>query len=134
MNLSRKQKIGIGILTFMPILFLIGYFASFLIIFLSAMGDIEQSTLNNNNQPPEGFFTGFVMAFVFMGLMVLSSIASLIMHIVHVVKNEKLKKQNNGQLLWILIIVFASGIGGVIYYFIEILPEPKLSTNSIVKS
>jgi len=123
MNLSRKQKIWIGVLTFMPILFFIGYFVSFLIIFMSAM-DMEQHTLNNN-APPKEFFAGFTLAFVSIGLAVLSGIASFILHIVHVVKNEKLKKQDNGQLLWILVIVLANGIGGIIYYFVEILPEPK---------
>lgn len=117
MNLSKSQKIGIGIVTFMPILCLIGYLVSFFTVFLGIQG----------NEPPHTsyFFSGFAVAFVFLGLTILSGLASLIVHLIHVTKNEKLKKQNNGQLIWILIIILANGIGGIIYYFLEILPEPK---------
>jgi len=123
MNLSKNQKIGIGILTFMPILGFIGYIVSFFVIFIGGIG--FESSFNDNNAPPTAFFAGFAMAFVFLIIALISGLAAMILHIVHITKNEKLKAQNNGQLLWILVIVFANGIGGIIYYFIEILPEPK---------
>lgn len=129
MKLSKNQKIGIGIITFMPILCFIGYFASFILIFLENFNDISQETTTNGNFPPTTFFAGFALALIFMALMLLSGLAAMVLHIVHVAKNEKLKAQNNGQLLWILVIVLANGIGGIIYYFIEILPEPKTALN-----
>lgn len=125
MNLSKNQKIGIGILTFMPIVFFILYFLSFFLIFAGTFNDISQGTFDDSSGPPANFFTGFALAFICMGLALLSGLAAMILHIIHVSKNEKLKAQNNGQLLWILVIVLANGIGGIIYYFIEILPEPK---------
>jgi len=71
---------------------------------------------------------GFGLAILFLILAIISGLASLIFHIIHVIKNDKLKQQSNGQLMWILIIVLANGIGGIIYYFIEILPVPKESS------
>lgn len=122
MNLSKSQKIGIGIITFMPIFFLIGYFISFFLIFYGAFNDPSSF---ESQEPPPLFFAGFGLAMIFMVLMMISGIASFIIHLIHVIKNDKLKQQNNGQLIWILIIVLANGIGGIIYYFVEILPEPK---------
>lgn len=121
MNLSKNQQIGIGILTFMPIIGIIGYIVSFILIMFGGMGMAS----DNTSGPPTSFLAGFAMAFVFLIIALVSGLVAMILHIVHITKNEKLKAQNNGQLLWILIIVFANGIGGIIYYFMEILPEPK---------
>lgn len=122
MKLSKAQKIGIGILTFMPILCFIGYIISFVSIFFGAFShpsDFESDV------PPDTFFAGFGLAMIFMMLMLVFGLVSLIIHIIHVTKNQKLKEQNNGQLIWILVIILANGIGGIVYYFMEILPEPK---------
>jgi len=125
MNLSKSQKIGIGILTFMPIFCFIGYFISFFLIFY---GTINEASSFESNGPPQFFFAGFGLAILFLILAIISGLASLIFHIIHVIKNDKLKQQSNAQLMWILIIVLANGIGGIIYYFIEILPVPKESS------
>ncbi len=122
MKLSKSQKIGIGIITFMPIICFIGYFISFGAIFFEAFND--PSNFESQN-PPENFFVDFGFAMIFIILMLVFGLASFIIHIIHVIKNPRLKQQNNGQLIWILVIVLANGIGGIIYYFIEILPESK---------
>ena len=124
MKLSKAQKIGIGILTFMPILCFIGYIVSF---FAIVFGSIGTASGFESDGPPDNFFIGFGLAMVFMLLMIVFGLASLIIHVIHVTKNQKLKEQNNGQLIWILVIILANGIGGIIYYFMEILPEPKES-------
>ena len=62
---------------------------------------------------------------IFIVLMLVFGLASFIIHLIHIIKNPKLKEQNNGQLIWILVIVLANGIGGIIYYFMEILPEHR---------
>ena len=123
MKLSKSQKIGIGILTCMPILCLIGYLISFFSIFIGTFSEIANNP--SNSAAPEVFFSGFAIAFVFLFLMMITGLASLIIHIIHVTKNQKLKRQDNGQLIWILIIIFANTVGGIVYYFMEILPEPK---------
>ncbi len=128
MNLTKNQKIGIGILTFMPIVFFIGYLLSFFLIFFGAFSDISQNTFDGDSGPTASFFTGFALAFIFIILAIISGLAAMVLHILHVSKNEKLKTQTNGQLLWILVIILANGIGGIIYYFIEILPEPAIDS------
>ena len=126
MKLSKSQKIGIGIITFMPILCFIGYIISFVFIFMGTFNDMStNSSIATSQEMPANFMAGFGMAMIFMILLLISGLASLIIHIIHVTKNQKLKNQNNGQLIWILVIVLANGIGGIVYYFMEILPEPK---------
>jgi hypothetical protein len=126
MKLSKSQKIGIGIITFMPILCFIGYIISFVFIFMGTFNDIStNSSVATNQEMPAHFMAGIGIAMIFMILLLISGLASLIIHIIHVTKNQKLKSQNNGQLIWILIIILANGIGGIVYYFMEILPEPK---------
>lgn len=129
MKLSKAQKIGIGIITFMPILCLIGYLIAFFNIFVGTFSEIASGT--TSPETPENFFSNFIIVFIFMFLIFIFALASLIIHIIHITKNQKLKQQTNGQLIWILIIIFANGIGGIIYYFMEILPEPKDSKPSI---
>lgn len=128
MKLSKSQKIGIGIITFMPILCFIGYLITFFSMFIGTFSEIANGT--TDSEVPENFFSIFSIAFVFIFLMIIFGLASLIIHIIHITKNQKLKQQTNGQLVWILVVIFANGIGGIIYYFMEILPEPKGLTSS----
>jgi amino acid transporter len=126
MKLSKSQKIGIGIITFMPILCFIGYIISFVFIIMGTFNDISpSSSVATNQEIPAHFTAGIGIAMIFMLLLLISGLVSLIIHIIHVTKNQKLKNQNNGQLIWILVIILANGIGGIVYYFMEILPEPK---------
>ena len=127
MKLSKAQKIGIGILTFMPILFIIGYIVLFFTLFFGTFNDLS----NSSEGPPEHFFSSFFILFIFLALTLISGLIATVFHIIHIAKNPKLKQQNNGQLIWILIVLLVNGIGGIIYYFMEILPEPK---DSIVDS
>lgn len=129
MKLSKSQKIGIGIITFMPIFCFIGYIITFFSLFIETFSGIANGT--PNPEAPTDFFSGFAYAFVFIFLMIIFGLASLIIHIIHITKNQKLKQQTNGQLVWILVVIFANGIGGIIYYFMKILPEPKGSKPSI---
>lgn len=128
MKLTKNQKIGIGILTFMPILGFIGYIISFFVLFFGGVTAGAASGFEESGPPTGTFFAGFAMAFIFLLVAIVSGFAAMIMHIVHITKNEKLKAQSNGQLLWILVIVFANGIGGIIYYIMEILPEPATAS------
>ena len=57
-------------------------------------------------------------------LLVLVSLGSLVFYIVHAVKNPNLQ-HNNLLLVWILLFIFANGIGQVIYWVVEILGNRK---------
>lgn len=65
---------------------------------------------------------GFIFAMVF--LIVLISLGSMIFYIVHAANNPNLR-ENNLLLVWILLFIFASGIGQLIYWIVEILGKAE---------
>lgn len=65
---------------------------------------------------------GFFMVIVF--TVVLLSLASLVFYIVHAANNPNLR-ENNLLLIWILLFIFASGVGQLIYWIIEILNKQE---------
>jgi hypothetical protein len=48
------------------------------------------------------------------------SLGSLVFYIVHAANNPNLR-ENNMLLIWILLFVFANGIGQLIYWIVEII-------------
>ena len=102
---------------------MLGYFA-FLFSILSNVPELERS----HDGPPEFIFGWLGIFMVVLFLVILLSIASLVFYIVHAVQNPNLKK-NNLLLLWILLFVFVSGLGQLIYWLVEIVAkrnEPAL--------
>ncbi|MCE2611776.1 hypothetical protein LVD13_02250 [Flavobacteriaceae bacterium D16] len=102
---------------------MLGYFA-FLFSILSNIPELERS----HDGPPEFIFGWLGIFMVVLFLVILLSIASLVFYIVHAVQNPNLKK-NNLLLLWILLFVFVSGLGQLIYWLVEIVAkrnEPSL--------
>ena len=67
---------------------------------------------------------GFFMVIVF--VVVLISLASLVFYIVHAANNPDLR-ENNLLLIWILLFIFASGIGQLIYWIVEILNKQEIT-------
>ena len=65
---------------------------------------------------------GFFMIIIF--IVVLISLGSMVFYIVHAANNPNLR-ENNLMLVWILLFIFASGIGQLIYWIIEILSKPS---------
>ena len=55
-------------------------------------------------------------------LMVLLSLGSMVYYIVHAAYNPNLK-ENNLLLVWVLLFIFASGVGQLIYWIVEILTK-----------
>lgn len=102
---------------------MLGYFA-FLFSILSNIPELEKS----HDGPPEFIFGWLGIFMVVLFLVILLSLASLVFYIVHAVQNPNLKK-NNLLLLWILLFVFVSGLGQLIYWLVEIVAkrnEPAL--------
>lgn len=100
-------------------LMIIGYF----VFFFTMITQVENFDDNaiNHNEPPFAFFAGFGIFFVMIMLTVLLSLCSLIYFILHAAKNPNLEANNgNMRLVWILIMVFVSGIGQPIYWIAEI--------------
>ena len=69
------------------------------------------------------WFIGFIM------LIVLISLSSLIFYIVHAVQNPNLKG-NNLLIVWILLFIFFSGIGQLIYWIVEIMSKKTTGPTS----
>jgi hypothetical protein len=69
---------------------------------------------------PLAFFGGLGIFLLLIFLAVILSLASLVFYIIHATQNPNLT-QNNLLLIWILLFVFANGLGQLIYWIIEIL-------------
>lgn len=67
---------------------------------------------------------GFGLILVIVLLWGFVSLGSLIFYIVHAAKNPNLSTHNL-LLIWILLFIFANGIGQLIYWIVEILNKPN---------
>lgn len=119
MQLSKSQKIIIGILHFLPIVGFILYFIFFFFFFL---GTIENIGKNGTEPDPAEFFSGFIGAFLIIMISVIIAIGIKVFDIIHLVKSNK-NDSGNKVLLWVLLFIFAGSVGEIVYYFLEILPE-----------
>jgi hypothetical protein len=100
---------------------LIAIFGYFFFIFsmISTIQEIEA-----NGEPPTAIFAGMGIFFIAILFVILVSLSSLIFYIVHAVQNPNLK-ENNLLIVWILLFVFVSGIGQLIYWIVEIISKRK---------
>lgn len=104
----------------MFVLFFIAYFI-FIFTMISQLPELENSS---NGMPPTSMLAGMAIFFAFLFLMLLSGLGSLIFYIMHAVQNPNLK-DNNMLVVWILLFVFVSGIGQLIYWLVEIISKRK---------
>ncbi|WP_300569319.1 hypothetical protein [Flavobacterium sp.] len=121
MNLTKNQKVLVGILHFLPVIGLITYFV-FLFSFI--FGNIQNLEHHSGKELPIEFFKDFLGAFIVIMLTVLISIGVKVFDIIHLTKSNK-NDTKNKILMWILLFVFAGTIAEIVYYFLEILPEKK---------
>ena len=81
------------------------------------------SNLPHGAEPdPSAIFGSLGVFLVIILLMILISLGSLVFYIVHAANNPNLR-ENNLLLVWILLFIFASGIGQLIYWIVEILSK-----------
>lgn len=82
--------------------------------------------INNGEEGsfPIDFFKGFFMSFLIIIFTSLIALGILIFDIVHLAKSNK-GDTTNKVLIWVLILIFSQGIGCIVYYFVEILPNKK---------
>jgi magnesium-transporting ATPase (P-type) len=127
MNLTKSQKVLVGILHFVPV---IGIVAYFIFIFSFIFGNIERFDNHHNEPPPVEVFQGFIGAFVIIILTILVTIGVKIFDIIHLTRSNK-NDTNNKILMWVLLFVFVGVIAEIVYYFMEILPEKKNDNDSL---
>tara|TARA_R110002072_G_scaffold125944_2_gene262328 strand:+ start:3883 stop:4275 length:393 start_codon:yes stop_codon:yes gene_type:complete len=125
--MTRSKKIWLGVLTFLPIVCAIIYIICFALYFITFASIIEHEASDTSINNP-GFLVGsFGLMFLMILIAVISSIGLMIYYIIHANSNPNF--DSNQKLIWILVLVLAGGIGTIVYYFIEILPEKKNDVN-----
>jgi len=117
--MKKSTKVWLGILTFLPVIFISVFLFLFITLFLSNIYNFE----NFENNLKEDFFRSMIISFIFLVIAVIIKLGLLIYYVIHVSDNEN--NDSTKKIMWILILVFVGTIGGVIYYFMEILPLPS---------
>ena len=123
--MTRSKKIWLGILTFLPIFCMMLYFVFFFFFFF---GIYTSEKTGNTSEVSPVFFANFGLMFLFIILAVISGLAMMIYYIIHANSNPKF--DSNQKLMWILILVLASGIGSIVYFFVEIVPKKTTAITS----
>ncbi|MFM7017456.1 hypothetical protein [Flavobacterium sp.] len=121
MNLTKNQKVLLGILHFLPIIGILAYLIYLFSFFFANIENLENQT---GETPSIDFFKNIIGAFAILILSVIISIGIKIFDIIHLTKSNK-NDYGNKILMWILLFIFVGVISEIVYYFIEILPEKK---------
>jgi predicted permease len=110
--MSRTGKILLGIITFMPFVFLAIYLSLFFQFFFEI--------LKHHTNAEDAFFQ-LMPSFIFIGLLLASKIGLLIYYIVHALNNPRI--DGTEKLVWILVFFFVGTIGFPIYWYARIWKE-----------
>lgn len=110
--MNKNTKIFLGVLTFLPIPLILFYFISFFNMIASIEAGNEAVILNS-----------FVGLFGTMAIAALLTFGLMIYYIIHV--NQQKENDSNDRLLWTLVLIFAGGIGTILYWILKIWPEEK---------
>ena len=122
--MSPSKKIWLGILTFLPFVLFIAYFVLFFTVFIGNIHQFEQT--QNGDEFPLKLIQSLFLIFIPIIIAGILSIAIMIYYIVHA--NNNPDNDSGKKIMWIIILIFVSSIGCVVYYFVEILPsKPKFS-------
>ncbi|MEL6812947.1 MAG: hypothetical protein AAFP76_16605 [Bacteroidota bacterium] len=122
--MSKSRKIFLGVLTFLPMLLLVGYFLAFFFMFFQAFSETQQALTHQDEMNPMLFAGGIRIMFLFIFGMIFLNLGLLAYYIIHANKNPKF--DSNQKLIWILVLLLAQGVGTIVYYFVEIVPlDPK---------
>jgi len=116
------NKFWQGFFALAPIILFFVAFIGYFIFMFSIISQLPE--LENSNKPPMALFAGMGAFFLFMIVAMLLGLGSLIFYIIHATQNPNLKN-NNMLIIWILIFVFVSGIGQLIYWLVEIVSKRK---------
>jgi hypothetical protein len=125
--MTKNKKIWIGILTFLPIAFLLLYFLNLIILFTG----IFSSARVGEELDPSMMFGNFAVMFFLIFVAVVVSIGLMIFYIMQITNNKKF--DSNQRLMWILIIVFAGLIGFIVYWYMYIWKDEDKTLNDVLK-
>lgn len=122
-----QSKFWQGFFAIAPIAMLfLGMIAYFLFLFF-ILNNIDELDHGSGNDSAS-LILGNVGAFVlFILVAICLSLGSLVFYIVHAANNPNLR-ENNMLLIWILLFIFANGIGQLIYWIVEIINKRAQQT------
>jgi hypothetical protein len=110
--MSRNTKAMIGVLSFLPIVLLIVFFAMFFAIFPRVF------EWENNEPTAQEVFTVFGPLFILGVIMGILSLGLLIFFIMHLVRNKTM--DGIERVIWILVFLFAGLVGYPIYWYMRV--------------
>lgn len=117
--MTKSKKIVLGFFTLFPLLCIFAYVVFFFQFFF-------ESITTQTNDPFEDayFFQNFIILFILIIVGLVTGFAMMIYYIIHANSNPRF--DSNQKLMWILILVFSSFLGSIIYYFIQIIPDKQV--------
>jgi len=117
MELSRMQKILLGIATAWPVVYIFGFIA-FIFGFIAFAGGRD-----GGGEMNPLFAGGFVVLFLVHLVTIFLIMALTVFYIIHAVKNTKL--DTNMRVIWIVLFFFGGLVANPIYWYLQIWREPK---------
>lgn len=112
-----------------PFIILFGFLIGYIIFLITIFSNAAHGTLDDYGDDPFAMLGGITAFFGFIIFVILISLGSLIFYIVHAVQNPNLRG-NNLLLVWILLFIFANGIGQFIYWLVEIIGKRNTPASS----
>lgn len=120
--MTRTNKIILGVLTFLPIFFVIGYF----IIALISLSHLPHGGMETLDEDPSKFVGSLFFGGLFIFLGVLIGLGLMVYYLIHAARNAQLSETE--RVVWIVVLVIASGLASIVYYFMNIVPLPDPSS------
>ncbi|MFZ1699860.1 MAG: hypothetical protein WBO10_15540 [Pyrinomonadaceae bacterium] len=119
MELSKTQKILLGIASGWPIVYMF-LFVAFI------FGMVALSSGNPGGGLETIFAGGFVILIVLHLITIFLTLGLMIFYIIHAVKNTRL--DSNMRIIWILVFFFGGMLGLPVYWYLQIwkAPEPVI--------
>lgn len=118
--MSKSAKIVLGVLSFLPFVFLLGYFVWFIGLFIHMMGAAGSGNAYPGEMP-DYFLGNMIWMIILIALMGIFTFGLFIYYVVHVVNNKTI--DSNERLVWILVFLFANMMGFPIYWYMRIWRE-----------
>ncbi|MFT3844740.1 MAG: PLDc N-terminal domain-containing protein [Lacibacter sp.] len=119
--MSRSKKVFLGILSVLPVILTIGLLIYLFAGFLPQMITLDQQY--GNDVPPMAVLShvfGFVLYAIILSLF---HLGLLIYFIIHAINNKSVKPEE--RIIWVLVFIFISTVGFVVYWAIRIWPDEK---------
>jgi len=115
--MSKSRKIFIGLLSFLPLVFLLLYFAWLMMFFVNMLA-AGGTDMDPFSEMPNYFVDNIVWLIMLVVFTALLSLGLLVYFIVDAINNKSI--DGSEKLVWILVFVFANVLGYPIYWYMRI--------------